>query len=320
MAGWIAILLAAAASAAEPTPSPQPPAPPPPAAAAADRSTTVGGITVEAPSRKTEQAFRAHVDQFVHGQARPGIGPVKQITQWSDPVCPETKGLTPPLNAFVTKRIKDIAARVGAPDNAKCPRPNVQVVFTTEPQKLVDDMRVHHPEMLGYHYRGETKALATFKPPIKSWYVTFTTIKGFMKNDPEKKVSDLAYVPLPSGFCANQQECRMLPEHKSRFRQAVVVIDASRTEGKAIGAVADEIAMTVLSRPGPREGCSPLPSVMDVLEPACPESDAVEGLTPYDEAFLKALYAHHDTELLPVERAEIEQAVRAVGRSAENQQ
>jgi hypothetical protein len=310
----LALLLAAAPG--DPAPATQADAPAPPAAAPAPSSTTVGGVTVEAPSKKSEQAFRAHVDQFVHGEARPGIGPVKQITEWDEPVCPETKGLTPEFNAFVTRRIKAVATRVGVPDSANCRGPDVQVVFTTEPQKVVDDMRLHHPQWLGYHYAADTRAVTTFEPPIKSWYVTDTLIYGLFRNQPPQHVRDVAG---PHGFCAGMSECRMPPPLKSRFRYAVVVIDAGRTEGKAIGAVADEIAMIVLSRQAPRDGCSALPSVMDALDPSCPDSESLEGLTPYDEAFLKALYAHHDTELLPVERSEIEAAVRAVGRAARSE-
>jgi hypothetical protein len=311
-------LLLAAAEATQPAPAPQTPAAAPPAPAPDASSTTVGGVTVEAPSKKADQTFRAHVDQFVHSEARPGIGPIKQITEWNESVCPETLGLTPALNAFVTQRIKAVAKKVGAPQAPGCIdwAPNVQVVFTTEPQKVVDDMRLHHPALLGYHYKDQTRAFATFEPPIKSWYVSDTLVFGLFRNQPPQKVHDVAG---PHGFCAGLGECRMPPKLESRFTHAVVVIDAGRTEGKAIGAVADEIAMIVLSRQAPREGCSPLPSVMDALDASCPGSDALEGLTPYDEAFLKALYARHDTEFLPVERSEIEAAVRAVGRAAMNE-
>jgi hypothetical protein len=68
-------------------------------------------------------------------------------------------------------------------------------------------------------------------------------------------------------------------------------------EGLAIGPVADKIAMLVLSRPVSRGGCSSLPSIMDFLEPACPSGDSAEGLTAYDEAYLKGLYAFDRDEL-----------------------
>src|SRR6185437_10294108 len=280
-----------AAMAAEPAAAPASPAPAQPAVAPAGDSTTVKGVTVEAPTAKTLQRFQAQVGQFVHSQARPGIGPVRQITQWSDPICPSTTGLTQAMDDFVSKRIVEVARRVGAPGKAQCREADVLVLFTTQPQQLMDDVRDHHAQLLGYHFNGETKALATFEPPIKSWYVTSTSInRGVVKNDPDWTLTDEAYRHFPQGFCLDMSQCRMLPKIKSRFHLALVVVDAGRTEGKAIGAVADEIAMTVLSRAGPRQGCSPLPSVMDVLDPACPDNESVQALTAYDEAFLKALY------------------------------
>jgi hypothetical protein len=253
----------------------------------------------------------------VHSQARPGIGPVKQITQWGDPICPSTMGLTQAFDDFVSKRIEAVAERVGAPGKARCGDANVLVVFTTKPQQLMDDVRDHHAQFLGYHYVGEATALATFEPPIKSWYITSTWVQSLFRNAAPTKVLDRTYVPVP--FCVDQNGCRMPPPVKSRFGFALVVIDANRTDGKAIGAVADEIAMAVLSRSGPRQGCSPLPSVMDVLDPACPDSETVQALTAYDEAFLRALYAPHSTEQLAVERADIERAVQAVGPSAQSE-
>jgi hypothetical protein len=305
MAGWVALLPAAAASTARPAAAT-------PAARPGDASTPLGGLTVQAPSRKAIQAFRAHVGEFVHGLARPGISGLKQFSQWDEPVCVRTWGLTPAFNSFVTKRIEALAVSVGAPDDKyKCQGPNVQVVFAAEPQKEVDDLFKRYPAWLGSHAISDTKALLAFDPPIKSWYISETLVYSPFRKLPPYRVRDEGGGPY--GGCRQIGDCHFVPKLASRFLYAVVVIDAARTEGKAIGAVADEVAMIALSRPGPRQGCSPLPSVMDALDPSCPGSDALEGLTPWDEAFLKALYARHDTELLPVERTEIEQAVRAVG-------
>jgi len=316
MPGWIAILQVAAAAAGPPASAPPAVAP---TAKPAESSTTVGGITVEGRSRKKVEAFHAAVGQYVRVQALPG--PVKQFTRWSDPVCPTTKGLTSAFNAFVTQRIKDVAARVGAPGASGCVdwAPNVEVVFSTEPQKAVDDVRAHHPEQLGFNYNGSSE-LTRFEPPIKAWYGSMTLWRDIRdtNNVHDRRSNDAANrrpfcIDMEAVLCHGAFGKGMLDTVKSRFTHVLVVIDASRTDGKAIGAVADEIAMTVLSRPGPREGCSALPSAMDVLDSSCADSDTLGGLTPYDEAFLRALYTHRDSELQSYERTAIERAVQAVG-------
>ena len=292
------------ASVALAQPAPRAAATAPPAAS----PTVVSGVDVEVrlPPDVMKRIDSA-VTSFVHTQARPKVGAIYRFSQWGYQVCPTTFGLTPDMNAFVSQRIKDVAAKAGVPGDGTCSGTNVLVVITSQPAALMADVRDHHENLLGYHFIGETKALAAFQPPMKSWYVTTTSKPVYItKNSPVYRVLDYAYGPMVD---CPQERCRFLPVMKSRFAFALIVVEAGRIAGKPIGAVADEIAMTALSRAGPREGCSPLPTVMDLLDPACPPSDT--GLTPYDEAFLKALYAPHETEILYYERRDLERAVKA---------
>lgn len=61
--------------------------------------------------------------------------------------------------------------------------------------------------------------------------------------------------------------------------------------------------------PAPRDGCSALPSILDLLDPECPSGGAAEGLTSYDEAYLKALYAYKGSELKSFERRALAKSV-----------
>ncbi len=253
-------------------------------AAPAD-STTVGQVVVQGRSLQARKTFQKAVAQFLHDAGRPG--PFGQISRWGGPVCPTTAGLSAAMNSFISQRIREIAARVGAPDSGDCAKGGgVMVLFTTQPDQLMADVRKHHPGLLGYHYVGETRSLAAFQPPMKSWYVTTTRIPGT-----DFVMLDRAYAPGPPGGTASHIPLPL----QSRFAFALVVVDANLVEGQAIGSVADRIAMLALSKPAPRTGCSALPSVMDFLDPLC-RGAAVEGLTEYDEAYLKALYAYKGDE------------------------
>ena len=117
---------------------------------------------------------------------------------------------------------------------------------------------------------------------MKSWYVTMTSVPGAFA------MFDQAYAPGPPETGSGSRI--HLPLH-SGFALALIVVDPSRLEGREIGQVADRIAMLALSRPARHAGCSALPSVMDVLDPACGSNSDDHGLTSYDEAYLKALYA-----------------------------
>jgi hypothetical protein len=270
-----ALWLAASVALAEP-------APPTPASAQAapSDSTAVSGIVVEGRSQKAMKSFSAAVNRFVQDQGRPS--PVHGLARWDQQICPGTVGLTQGFDAFVSKRIKEIAARVGAPGEGTCKQTNLLIIFTTQPDKLMADIRDHHPGLLGYHNYSETKSLAAFRPPMKSWYITATDGRLDGGDGHEPRCIDLI-------GCAG----RILPPMHVRFAFALVVVDSSRIEGKPIGAVAAEIAMTALSMPAADDGCRTLPSIMDVLNSGCPSSASLDGLTTFDEAYLKALYAYN---------------------------
>src|SRR5258706_76886 len=61
----------------------------------------------------------------------------EKIARWEDPVCPAVRGLPANFVKFITKRIRDLAASVGAPvDSSESCQGNIDVVFTTTPNKL----------------------------------------------------------------------------------------------------------------------------------------------------------------------------------------
>ena len=79
-------------------------------------------------------------------------------------------GQQPQFTAFVTARVKVIAAAVGAPvSDLKSCTPNIEIVFTTTPQDLLDKIRKEDPDYLGY---AETSALreklATVTHPVEA--------------------------------------------------------------------------------------------------------------------------------------------------------
>jgi len=295
--GWLATSSVYAQSVSVPAANP---APPSDVDTSADKSNTRADNDIVVTGRREvpSETFHQAVKKFVRGLGRPG--PINQISRWGESVCPKTTGLSPGFNDHVTKRIKEIAIRVGVPGSGDCRKNgNVLVVFTTKPDQFMADVRDHHEGLLGYHYVGQTKSLATFQPPMKSWYVTMSIIPGAYA------AFDQAYAPSPPGRTGS----RIRPPLKSRFAFALVVIDSNLLDGQAIGPVADKIAMLVLSAPTLRDGCNALPSIMDYLEPSCSSGGSMEGLTAYDEAFLKGLYAFDRDELKSYMRETISKRV-----------
>ena len=261
---------------------------------AADPPTTVEGVTVQAPKIEPEK-LPEKVSRFV--AAHSARARTDHVSRWATAICPETYGLAAEMNAFVSARVKAVAASVGAPaarPGTVC-ETNVLIVFTATPQALMDDVREHHQRMLGFHYFAQAKRLATVTRPIQGWYMTGS---GGKHQEPEL---DDEFAPMPGGAAGS----RLTDGLTSKFVAALIVIDSTKAAGHEIGAVADDVAMLSLAHSTPAKSCSELPTILDLLSPTCPANADPPGLTPYDLAYLKGLYSIEPTEFLAAQRSEI---------------
>lgn len=134
---------------------------------------------------------REMLDKF----AKAFITPTKltgKIARWETAICPTAVGQKPAFTAFVTARVKAIAAAAGAPvSDLKSCKPNIEIVFTSAPQELLDNIRKDDPDYLGY---AETSALrdklATVTRPIQAWYTTETIdLDGMPRIDSARRKS-----------------------------------------------------------------------------------------------------------------------------------
>src|SRR5262245_15397454 len=83
-------------------------------AAAPTEDVTVSGT-------KSRQVIANFVSSFVTPTRVTG-----KIARWETAICPATAGLGPAGNRFITQRVREVAARIGAPvsDKASC-TPNI---------------------------------------------------------------------------------------------------------------------------------------------------------------------------------------------------
>jgi hypothetical protein len=245
-----------------------------------------------------QEKLPALVNRFV--EAHSATSRIDQLSRWAGPVCPQTGGLTAPFDAYVTARVKAVAASVGAPTdkhpnrNFAC-KPNLLIVFTATPQTLMDDVRKHHPQMLGFHYAAQAQRLAIMSHPIQAWYMTGTAPEGG-----NVEIDD-EFHRLPAGSAGSRLTSRI----SSQFVGVLVVIDASKIVGHQIGAIADSAAMLSLAHASQVKGCSDLPTILDFLNPDCPAAADPPGLSRYDVAYLKGLYSIDPQEHLSAQRSEI---------------
>ena len=237
---------------------------------------------------------------------------VNKMARWHRPICPLTAGLGDKYAKYLTQRIRDVAAAVGAPVSADpgC-KPNIEVVFTTTPQAFMDGVRKTGPAFLGYHdSNSQADQMAKVRYPIQAWYATEsldsdgsaqvdsgqcagagTTMNAFMiAETPGYGGGGVVPITLNLG-CARMMHgtgSRLNNGYDSGFYNILIVAEPAKLYDYEIGSLADYVTMLALSQPPALETCQDLPSISNLLAKGC--STAVAKITDGDLAFLKGLY------------------------------
>jgi hypothetical protein len=283
-------------------------------AVAAEPSTSLPDVTVIAPRPPTPEELAGEaVPRFVQSHTTPSTV-IHQITRWRTGICPLTRGLDAGMNAFVTARIRAVAKSVGAPhDESPNCVPNVLILFTLEPQQVIDEVIKHDSRALGFHYAEQEKKLATITRPIQGWYVTSTrNFRGAeMVDDPEPLGIADGEIATPKG--ANPSKVppgdpgsRLTNLRSSLIASALIIVDAAKIKGMPIGPLSDYLAMLTLSQSKAPGTCAQLPSIMDLMAPDCQGSERPAQITAGDLAFLRALYSIDLETPLDLEQSSLE--------------
>jgi beta-lactamase regulating signal transducer with metallopeptidase domain len=227
------------------------------------------------------------------------------IARWGRAICVQVGGLAPDQAAAVKTRVEAVAVAVGLGAQGAGCRPNVDIRFSTEPQRVLDDVIAHRDWALG-DSTSDTRTATSVTLPIQAWYQTNGV--EFAANSPAS-LKILASLQVPSGQASpppvqpqQQPQEQWVPPvgmltpgapklEARQFLTALVIVDLGRTGGTNLGLISDDVAMLALSQPRSLGQCNVLPSVTDLFAGACPGRGAPAGLTAVDSAYLTALYA-----------------------------
>jgi hypothetical protein len=257
----------------------------------------------------TQFKSREMLDKFV----KSFIAPTQltgKIARWETGICPLTVGQPADVIQFVTGQVRDIAAAVGAPVNAtpSC-KPNIEIIFTTTPQALLDNIRAHDTDYLGYATsNAQREKLAVVTRPIQAWYTTQTRdlhgmgrIDGAQARGGGIAMANFTGFAMPTTSGINRDPL-YLPDAsyaattgnhisdgmRSALYHVIIVVDPSKLAGNEIGPLSDYIAMLALTQLNSLDTCQELPSIVNILAPGCERKTS--GITATDLAYLRGLY------------------------------
>ena len=102
---------------------------------------------------------------------------------------------------------------------------------------------------------------------------------------------------------------RLGTEGLTGFVNVLIIVDSGEVAEYSLKQIADYVAMLVLTRTS-LDGCSELPSIIDILSADCADRAPPDAITEADISFLKALYAANLEMNLNLERGDIRDQMR----------
>jgi hypothetical protein len=272
----------------------------------AGASPEISDVTVAAPPPPTDQELAGNsLEEFILHHATThytNTSTAGNLARWRggmQSICPLTAGLTPGYNAFVTARLRALAAYVGAPveSDQQC-KANVQILFTSNPQEKMDSvMKWATGPAFHNRYAGGARDLIAFKSDhaIQGWYMT--TSGGSTVLNTDVALVGLNVQPIwPQitqkyiGSSATGTRVGGGSGSGSGIGIVILVVDTTKVVGYTVGTIADYLAMLTLSVSQSPDHCDPLPSILDLMSSSCGTREMPTAITAGDLAFLKALY------------------------------
>jgi hypothetical protein len=255
----------------------------------------------------TATKLQDQIHSFVRSYAAPSPA-IGKLARWRDPICPVAAGMSDALAATVVKRVREIAAMVGAPVGSSSCHGNIDIVFTYSPQILLNDVRAHHPVLLGYHDVAQETDLATVRHTVQSWYATQTADVGGSREVDDKQTHAYTqmsiYVPngyqrgslqtsVPVEFDVPAQTKLVTGNHmsdglSSELFHVIVTVNAGKIGDGQIAGITDYVAMLALAQTTAFETCQGMSSVTGIVTDNCPTTS--QSITITDLAYLRALY------------------------------
>jgi len=296
-----------------------------------DSEQTLQEVTVSA-ERLQDRKLALAVTGFVASHSAPGTR-TNQIGRWHEPVCPLVTGL-PAAEDMITRNILDVARSAGAPtvsEGKKCPI-TVEIVFTRDPQALLDHIARSYRPLLGFFPASQVRQMTTFSRPIQAWYETGTrsmnalpaashgnaaaTGFGALTELPEQRGGSMVDMPILSGLQIDSDVTAMGRQPsgvggsylgsdvQSEFIHVLIIADGGQLASYSLQSIADYLALLSLAHMARLDQCAPLPSITNLLASGC-TAPVATSLTGADRAFLKSLYSADLQKNLDIERADV---------------
>jgi hypothetical protein len=265
------------------------------AAARADTAENVdegqlNSITVQ--GQTDREAVKRQASAFVSAVA---VQPWEQsLARWSRPICPLVAGLTRDQGEFILARLSQIVASAGAPLAAENCQPNFYVVATKDPDALLSAWRRRDKGLFGGEPGPKIRRFLSTPAPVRVWYnADLDSVDGVPLTGGGLALyaggpsgTGTGFNGLPTNLHAKLSHLQW--DELRSLASVIVIVDMRRAIGVNFGQLADYIALAGLTEVRLGADVGGAVSILNLFRG--PVAAAPPALSPWDQAFLAALY------------------------------
>lgn len=223
---------------------------------------------------------------FVYGVTDLANG--EGVARWNQPVCPLVAGLSRQDGEFILARISDAARAAQVPLAGERCQPNLDILVSSDPQGELKRLHSHASMVLfGTAPPAEIDNFLQRPGPVKVWYKSSGSAFGMPVGG---RSLDAPIPQLEAPFVQG-------PPGGSHLRvsvvyglgQVIMVVDQQRLSGLSRQQLADYLSMVGLAQIKPEAHLGGADTILKLFDSA--PAAAPAGMSRWDQAFLKALYA-----------------------------
>jgi len=258
-------------------------------------------VTIRAERTKLFGRVLKFVDQI----AIPENGGDGGLVRWVVPsVCPLVSGLPRNEGEFILERLSEIARAAQVPLASEHCRPNLYILVTPQPEDLLKGMEKRNRAFTFGFDSTPGPFVPTLTPAsvvdqfiatpraVRVWY---NTVMQTPDGDPTSQcdIGPLLYGknlgPIYVPCNTWSQSSHLALNMVSTLRRVFVVVDQQRLQGVSRGQLADYVSLVGLAKLNPDAHLGDAETILRLFDKTPRAAPA--GLTDWDQAFLKSLYA-----------------------------
>ncbi|MGC2031698.1 MAG: hypothetical protein WA642_16890 [Steroidobacteraceae bacterium] len=267
-------------------------------------------ITVEAKKKEREE-LRLQIDQFVKTTVAQHAG--ESLARWNTPVCPLVAGLPRDQGEFILRRLSQSVQNAGAPLAPESCKANFFILVSSQADEILEALRKKRPGLFDTHNGlGPLQHFLRTERPVRVWQNSQN--EG---DDVGGSIIAQAFIGLSGGASmggavgtgssasamANWPTATLPNSRLSRsvvrsIHTAIIIVDLTRIKSGNLGQLSDYFAMVGLAEINLDQTIVSAPSVLRLFSE--PAETPPEGMSPWDQALLKSLYASRAESVMQV--------------------